>query len=1180
MSGPLRNGFEQLARLRGVVEQKNACALPGCSIVYDRFLTVMWRAVSRGYVHDDHAAFVQHSLTHGFDLGFDPSRLARHGRIVYQPYASAMENAGAVADAIFKRIDGLKTLCLGEWQNRPHDIPFDDCLVFPCGAVEKNPLYAPGEYRPVSDHTKSGFNPACIGDIYAHVLATHRDVAHFLQSGYVMLVSDVDGAFPILPLAPWLWPFMLFLVPLVKSAGRRARRRLHLCVHLFADFGTRFAPGAFYIFFVKVVLNMARSELILTLPAVVHVDDLALIGECAVTVDEEGTRLAEWSTAVAGVDFKVIKTRPAACRQLYVGLWWDSNSRALELEERRLRSYIALLWDYGSRPVLSLHDRQSIAGKMHRAALTLPPGASCLISAVYGMMMGLSLPWHRRRTTRLERLNYRAMAQMLESNGGKGYFDRSHLPWAPPICSDAMKSRERAGGGFVSACGAVHWQPYGRGASRDPIDAMEGDWVEVALDRLGPTWRGKRVPFGVDNQAFQRSQVKGRSRADRLMDIIRRIFFKQIEFGCVLELYWLSSADNLLADLVSRDQVEEFWHHVTVSGFWDTPHFERVRVFPDTGKSRTRAACVGKGFKADIAGDGPSRTGFPQRSTVSHKRAALWDGLPSSLADELDRVLDNRLGASSLRSMAAAVKIWCAVCLLYEFDPIIETDDSLRGGKCAAFVLYMMADTSLVWASIENYVWAWREWMVLQRQADPVMGVMTWDRFLDAVRVLTIVPTEPRRMLPLADFVKIMEALDWDDFYEVQFGCFLLIQLFTFSRSECPCPKSLDGFDLETHWAWEDIVMTLLSSVPTLNVRFKKVKQDRRMERPSARPTEDEPTVSGDWVYIGDVPGTIFSVDRWFKRLLGFGVRRFRGQPFFLHRDRVQPFTYTAGLDFLRVMQRRVGVSEVPGLHGIRVLGNNLSRNTNGEDLTQFHGGWLSRAGRSRYDRFEPRDVVSIPARMVGRPSPLAEGPEGREVLRFSHLERRGPQAGDPVQRLVLPDGLSGVALTGRTRPDAALAAAPAAAALLRPPARAASVDELGSDPRGEGVLLPAGYVEETRVARSRSYKVVRAPDGKVLQSRPEAWRHHAMAASRAFQESIGGVYAFGGSPSEAASSSPPGSVHPPTPSPEPSPEVAQPNAGSSSRSACFTPSAGQPASAPGPRGKGKRGSRLRAELR
>ena len=143
----------------------------------------MWRAVSRGYVHDLHARFVQNALTFGFDLGFEPARLARRGRILHRPYASAMENAGAVADAIFKRIDAGKTLCLGEWCNRIHDIPFEDCLVFPCGAVEKNPLYAPGEFRPVSDHTKSGFNGACAGDIYAHVLATHRDVAHFLRTG-------------------------------------------------------------------------------------------------------------------------------------------------------------------------------------------------------------------------------------------------------------------------------------------------------------------------------------------------------------------------------------------------------------------------------------------------------------------------------------------------------------------------------------------------------------------------------------------------------------------------------------------------------------------------------------------------------------------------------------------------------------------------------------------------------------------------------------------------------------------------------------------------------------------------------------------------------------------------------------------------------------------------------------
>ena len=120
--------------------------------------------------------------------------------------------------------------------------------------------------------------------------------------------------------------------------------------------------------------------------------------------------------------------------------------------------------------------------------------------------------------------------------------------------------------------------------------------------------------------------------------------------------------------------------------------------------------------------------------------------------------------------------------------------------------------------------------------------------------------------------MKILELLDQEDFYEVQFGCFLLVLLFTFSRSECPCPKTLDGFDLESHWAWEDLCVTLVSGHPTLNVRFKQIKQDRRMERPSARPTEDEPGRSGDWAYVGDVPDSIFSVVRWFKRLLSFGV--------------------------------------------------------------------------------------------------------------------------------------------------------------------------------------------------------------------------------------------------------------------------------------------------------------------
>ena len=105
----------------------------------------------------------------------------------------------------------------------------------------------------------------------------------------------------------------------------------------------------------------------------------------------------------------------------------------------------------------------------------------------------------------------------------------------------------------------------------------------------------------------------------------------------------------------------------------------------------------------------------------------------------------------------------------------------------------------------------------------------------------------------------------------------------------------------------------------------------------------------------------------------------------------------------------------------------------------------------------------------------------------------------------MVPEGLEGAVLRGRAAPRAsppppADAGAGDAAGLTGGAAvrRAEdSVDALGSDPRGAGVLLPEGYVVQERVpvARtggSRRYKVYIAPNGAVLQSRAEAWRRHS----------------------------------------------------------------------------------------
>ena len=133
------------------------------SIVYDRFLDIMWRAVSRGFVERHHADFVAKGLWHGFDCGLDVTKL--RGKRRFLNYKSAFEARAQVTKATRVRVNTGKTLRLCyeipeayRVENLSSMIPFNDWRIFPLGAVPK-PL-EPSEVRPVSDHTKSGLKAA------------------------------------------------------------------------------------------------------------------------------------------------------------------------------------------------------------------------------------------------------------------------------------------------------------------------------------------------------------------------------------------------------------------------------------------------------------------------------------------------------------------------------------------------------------------------------------------------------------------------------------------------------------------------------------------------------------------------------------------------------------------------------------------------------------------------------------------------------------------------------------------------------------------------------------------------------------------------------------------------------------------------------------------------------------
>ena len=99
-------GWQQHAVFRGVleatslVESSGVCSLPGCSIPMDRFMPVLLRAMSRGYVKDSVGKYMLDGLTNGFTLGVSRAALVGHmGRRYFRNYPPAFKFRNAITDA-------------------------------------------------------------------------------------------------------------------------------------------------------------------------------------------------------------------------------------------------------------------------------------------------------------------------------------------------------------------------------------------------------------------------------------------------------------------------------------------------------------------------------------------------------------------------------------------------------------------------------------------------------------------------------------------------------------------------------------------------------------------------------------------------------------------------------------------------------------------------------------------------------------------------------------------------------------------------------------------------------------------------------------------------------------------------------------------------------------------------
>eukprot|EP00965_Chrysotila_dentata_P089118 2942367-Pleurochrysis_carterae.AAC.1 len=145
----------------------------------------------------------------------------------------------------------------------------------------------------------------------------------------------------------------------------------------------------------------------------------------------------------------------------------------------------------------------------------------------------------------------------------------------------------------------------------------------------------------------------------------------QLDFGCVLEINWISTADNVFADALSRlDGHQKFLDLVNFgappSGLVEPlpPGTELLRD-PRSGTIRQ----FGPEYSSDVSGDGPSGRGMSFSMTVPYSRASVYVGLPTEeVAAQIDELLDNRLAPSSQQSIMNALAHWRVVAARHNWN--------------------------------------------------------------------------------------------------------------------------------------------------------------------------------------------------------------------------------------------------------------------------------------------------------------------------------------------------------------------------------------------------------------------------------------------------------------------------------------------------------------------------------
>ena len=486
-----------------------------------------------------------HDLTHGCDVGYRGPR--------FPCVAPHLPSAYIHSDIIDKSI--TEELTAGRLAGPFSFSPFNNIRCSGLGVVPKRG----GGWRIIYDLSSppgSSVNDFIDPDSFSLSYCTIDDAASMVQrAGRNCLMGKIDlkQAFRNVPVRPADWELLGILW--------KGKYYVDKCL----PFGLRSAPFLFNRVSEAIEWSLKHNH---NVKNVVHyLDDFFTVGEMGSSACEESMNKMFTLCETLGAPLKKEKIEGPTTCITFLGIELDSASMVARLPADRKAELQDALGMIRSKKKCTKRELLSMIGRLAFACRVIPAGRTFM-----RRMIDLSCT--------VKKLHHRIWITVSAKKDLDWWIDFLPL-WSgssqllePYWCASPDMEL------YTDACSyayAAYWrgrwiqQCFQGTAVNHDIAWKELYAIIVACNVWGPHWKGKKILFHCDNEAIVLIWKRGSCKSQEIMTLLRAAYWVAAHFQFNIMITHIRGCDNVIADSLSRFQMDRFRQAAPGAQLFPTP---------------------------------------------------------------------------------------------------------------------------------------------------------------------------------------------------------------------------------------------------------------------------------------------------------------------------------------------------------------------------------------------------------------------------------------------------------------------------------------------------------------------------------------------------------------------------------------------------------------------------------